>query len=187
MAYKDKEYYIGIAHQYKNDGIAHLKNTPLLSEFDLAWFNLDWSKNRTRSMGGWYPKKGGAGINLAALKLVPRIEKGAVCRVYEYASFDSHPVIGGIYITNPEHKIAMVTLHELAHAAQFWLKYIKHQDPGKPHGDLWKSIYAGLRTNILNPQLENQHKLKATYDEYIASIDRLFKQPNNLNRAASTL
>jgi hypothetical protein len=103
-------------------------------------------------------------------KAVPRIPDKEIYRVYEYKSFDHDPTIGGIYIREPEFKVGLIMLHEVAHAAQYWLKYMKNKNPGTPHGDLWKRLYACLRSNILNPQLENQKELRLNYEKNVKKL-----------------
>lgn len=141
-----------------------------LHDFELAFSKLDWSTRRRCSRGGWYPRKGGAGISIS-MSVAAKPTNNDVVRVYEYKSFDASPVIGGFYTRNTEDKIALHCLHEVAHAAQYWGYYLKKLSPGEPHGAVWKNIYSHLRRSILNPRLPNQKSLSEEYKSYIESIE----------------
>lgn len=172
MKYSDIEQYEDIAKYYINISSREICKLIDLHEFELAFYKLDWSKRRRSSRGGWYPNKGGAGISIA-MSATTNIKKGRVSKVYEYASFQDCPIIGSIYTKNTEDKIALHCLHEVAHAAQYWSKYLKGKSAGKPHGYIWKSLYRHLRVNILNPSLEDQKTLKKEYEEVISSIKKV--------------
>lgn len=145
-----------------------------LSKFKLSYHKFDWSARRRSSRGGWYPNKGGAGINIAMHHTCGEHYKNTPVdqpfRCYEYKSFDADPVIGGFITNNREHYLAMVIAHEVAHAAQYFRKYIIKKSSGAPHGAIWKTIYAHLRKTIINPMLPDQKVMKEDYEDYKLSL-----------------
>ncbi len=135
-------------------------------EFTLHRCTLDWSVRRKSSRGGWYAS--GPGINIAMNISVKNFNE--VFRVYEYPSFDAHPVIGGFYAEDYNLKLGMIICHEMAHAVQYFrIKHLGHLR-GKPHGVDFKTPYAALRKKILNPKLPNQKITKNKYEELVNSI-----------------
>lgn len=182
MLLKEQLVYEDVAKYYIDVSCREVCKLTDLHDFDLSYVKLDWSKRRTCSRGGWYPTKGGAGVNIAMF-LCTKPTFNQIIRVYEYKSFDSSPVIGGFYTKNVENKLAMHCLHEVAHAAQYWGKYLKKLDTGLPHGNVWKSIYSHLRSSILNPNLENQKLLSEEYNQIIESIESPLQR--KILRAAS--
>ena len=64
----------------------------------------------------------------------------------------------------------MVIAHEVAHAAQYFRKYIVKKSSGAPHGAIWKTIYAHLRKTIINPMLPDQKVMKEDYEDYKLSL-----------------
>ena len=182
MLFRDIKSFEDIAKHYIDASCREVCKLTDLHDFDLAFVKLDWSKRRRSSRGGWYPDKGGSGISIA-MHLCSKPTDGNIIRVYEYRSFDSSPTIGGFYTKNVEHKLAMHCLHEVAHAAQYWGKYLKKLDAGLPHGDVWKSIYSHLRSSILNPRLEDQKLLAEEYNQIIESIESPLQR--KILRAAS--
>jgi len=75
----------------------------------------------------------------------------------EYDAFDKCPVIGGRYTKSLEEDLWMSVSHEVAHHVQHkfgprcrWLKKTWR----KPHGQGFKTIYAILRSKIVNPILD---------------------------------
>jgi hypothetical protein len=182
MRFKDITAFEDIATHYINASCKEVCKLTDLHDFDLAYIKLDWSKRRISSRGGWYPDKGGSGISIA-MSLCSKPTKGEIIRVYEYKSFDLSPIIGGFYTKNIEDKLAMHCLHEVAHAAQYWGKYLKKLDAGLPHGDVWRSIYSHLRRSILNPRLEDQTLLSKEYNNFIESIESSLQR--KILRAAS--
>jgi hypothetical protein len=135
-------------------------------DFALHKCTLDWSKTRRSSRGGWYAT--GPGINIAMA--VSAKQRGELYRMYEYPSFDTDPVIGGFYATDPNLALGMVICHEMAHAVQFFRIIHLGYARGKPHGTEFKQPYAQLRKAILNPLLVNQKQLKTEYELMIKSI-----------------
>ena len=76
----------------------------------------------------------------------------------EYASFDKCPVIGGRTVTGREGDFWMAVSHEVSHHVQYskgrrvgWLKRIYR----KPHGEGFRTIYALVRSGLINPMLES--------------------------------
>lgn len=145
-----------------------------LSKFKLSYYKFDWSARRRSSRGGWYPNKGGAGISIAMHHTcgenVTSRPKDRPFRAYEYKSFDNDPVIGGFLTTSHEHYLAMVIAHEVAHAAQYFRKYVLIKSAGNPHGQIWKQIYAHLRKAIVNPLIPEQKPLELEYAKLKESI-----------------
>ena len=171
MRYSTIEEYEDIANYYYIDvSCKELCKLTDYHDFKLAYTKLDWSKRRTSSRGGWYPEKGGAGISIG-MHLTTKPTNGDIIRVYEYASFDSSPIIGGFFTRNNDDKIALHCLHEVAHAAQYWGKYLKKLSAGAPHGHVWRSLYSHLRVSVLNSSLPNQKLLKEEYEDYINKIE----------------
>jgi hypothetical protein len=160
-----------LALDYIAQGVAAVKQLPVYSEFKLSSTILDWSPRRVSSRGGWYPKRGGAGISIAMKIAATNTCNSDIIRVYEYSSFDADAHIGGFYTRKPELKLFLHCIHEVAHAAQFWGKCVLHIEPGKPHGDIWKHIYKHLRVKLLNEHIEPQEPLSAEYKKFISHID----------------
>lgn len=186
MRFREISQFEDIAHHYINASCKEICKLIDLHDFELAFVKLDWSKRRSCSRGGWYPRQGGAGVSIGMEICTKNNTKDDVFRVYEYKSFDADPVIGGFYTRNVEDKIALHCLHEVAHAAQYWGSYLKDIEPGSAHGDRWKSIYAHLRKNILNPRLPDQKELRQEYEDYIDEIAQSPLQAKFL-RAASAI
>ncbi len=138
----------------------------IYQKFNLESIKLDWSINRRSSRGGFYAD--GPGINIAMLGCCT--DSDSIQRVYEYKSFDSDPVIGGIYTRTKFQRLELVLLHEIAHALQYY-SYRVNNFRCKPHGTTWKNFYRRLRVEFLNPQLENQVELKAEYDKMKKQIE----------------
>lgn len=170
MLFKDVKQFEDLANYYIDVSCREVCKLTDLHDFDLAFIKLDWSKRRASSRGGWYPDKGGAGVSIA-MSVCSNNTKGEIIRVYEYKAFDPSPIIGGFYTRNVENKLAMHCLHEVAHAAQYWGKYLKKLDAGLPHGDIWRGIYSHLRSSILNSRLEDQTLLAKEYNKIIESIE----------------
>jgi hypothetical protein len=139
------------------------------SDFAMYQTKLDWSPSRASSRGGWYG--GGPGVSIAMYRYY--IQQFSPFRVYEYASFDTDPVIGGFYATSNAQYLAMVVCHEMAHAVQFYRMFVLKEERSKPHGLVFKKHYAKLRKKILNPHLPNQKTTKELYNN-------LIKAPNGL-------
>ena len=87
-------------------------------------------------------------------------------RVYEYASFDSDPVIGGFYTNNLEHKLLHHLTHEMAHAAQYNHKNFHKMHRVKPHGNEFKMFYKELREVFLNPFLPDQELMESEFRKH---------------------
>jgi hypothetical protein len=122
--------------------------------FKLTQIKLDWSPHRVTSRGGWYTS--GPGINLA-MNRYGTVSKLKAFRVYEYASFDKDPVIGGFFTKDKNDGLRMIICHEVAHAAQFFfsrMKYIRTT----AHDDIFKDEYRALRSRFLNHTLPNQEE-----------------------------
>lgn len=171
---KSREEAEKIALEYIAQGVEAVRQLPEYSDFTLASTTLDWSSRRVSSRGGWYPKRGGAGISIAMRITVSNTCTSDILRVYEYPSFDSDKYIGGFLTRKAELKLFLHCIHEVAHAAQYWGKHILHIDAGKPHGDVWKRIYKHLRVSLLNKHIEPQEALTAEYKKIISSIDRSY-------------
>jgi len=108
--------------------------------FKISITKFDWSPRRTRSKGGRYSK--GYGISIAMKRYLNWGKD--THRVYEYASYDSDPVIGGFYTSNPLDSLKMVICHEMAHALQFYMFDCGYRVE-EPHGVLFKTLYKDLR------------------------------------------
>lgn len=74
----------------------------------------------------------------------------------EYASFDKCPVIGGRKVRSAEESYWLMVAHEVSHHVQYsrgplvsWLK----GNYRKPHGQGFRTIYAMLRSGLINPML----------------------------------
>lgn len=162
------------ALEYVEKGVAAVRQLPEYSEFELSSTLLDWSTRRVSSRGGWYSKRGGAGINIAMRIAAPSTCASEIIRVYEYPSFNGDKHIGGFYTKKHELKLFLHCIHELAHATQFWGKRVLYLEAGKPHGDVWKYIYKHLRVTLLNPQIEPQKPLIDEYEKFIKAIDNSY-------------
>lgn len=135
-------------------------------DFTLHRCTLDWNIRRRSSRGGWYTS--GPGINIA-MRMSVKDSKG-IFRMYEYPSFDAHPVIGGFYAEDYNLSLGMIICHEMAHAVQYFRIYQLDHQRGKPHGPEFKTPYSMLRKKILNPRLPDQKAAKNKYDQLVNSI-----------------
>ena len=134
------------------------------SKFALIEAKLDWSKRRRCSRGGW--RHGGPIVSIAMNVAIPDDNFDAPRRVYEYASFDSDPVIGGFYTNNLEHKLLHHLTHEMAHAAQYNHKNFHKMYRIKPHGNEFKMFYKELREVFLNPFLPDQELMEKEFRKH---------------------
>jgi hypothetical protein len=68
----------------------------------------------------------------------------------EYESFRHHSTIGEFYTRNPFGPLEATIVHEIAHAAHFRIKKTRGMI-GKPHGCIWKILYAklGIKNGIV--------------------------------------
>ena len=155
--------------KYANDYIRTVNEwcqNNIYEKFNLESVKLDWIENRRCSRGGYYAD--GPGINISMHSSCK--DSSDIQRVYEYKSFDSDPVIGGIYTQTKFQRLELVILHEIAHALQYY-SYRVNNFRCKPHGTVWKNFYRRLREEFLNPRLENQVELKAEYDKIKKQIE----------------
>ena len=143
------------------------------ADFALHKCTLHWSTRRRSSRGGWYAT--GPGINIA-MALACRVRTDPY-RMYEYASFDADPVIGGFYAKDTNLALGMIICHEMAHAVQFFRRKHLGHPRTKPHGIDFKAPYAKLRTEIINPLLNSEALYK---EQYEAMIKETTKQLNHL-------
>lgn len=149
---------------YKDIEIFFQSNYP---DFKISVARFDWSPTRNSSKGGLF--RDGYGIDIAMsfflnYHQVPH-------RIYEYSSFDRDPTIGGFYTHNALDSLKMTICHEMAHAFQHFL-YSQKVDRCKPHGKLFKKIYAELREKFVNPYLPNQKLAKQDYENYLNQIKK---------------
>lgn len=135
--------------------------------FELSVKKLDWSLDRTRSQGGRYPKGYGISIKMNSYLSWPE----GTYRIYEYASYNNHPVIGGFYTRNPLDNLKMTICHEMAHAVQYYL-YDKGSPRDSPHGTVFKTVYKSLRAKYVNPYLPDQKMARREYDAFIKEIKK---------------
>ena len=128
----------------------------------------DYSKTRSCSRGGLYAS--GPGINIAMVFFTrPTL---SIYRFYEYKSYDNDKIIGGFFSNDQEHRIAAITLHEVAHAAQFYGVANGLVNRDTPHGLSFKKPYKLLRKQFLNHKIPiNQYKLKLEYEKIINRIN----------------
>lgn len=160
----NRRYWNEMADDYINDIEKWLHTHCRISSaksFALIEAKLDWSTRRRCSRGGW--RNGGPIISIAMSVAIPDEEYTAPRRVYEYASFDNDPVIGGFFTNNIEHKLLHHLTHEIAHAAQYNHKHHHKMSRIKPHGKEFKMFYQELRQVFLNPFLPNQEETEAEY------------------------
>jgi hypothetical protein len=137
--------------------------------FALAKVETSWDSRRRYSRGGWYAGAGGPGISIA-MKNYYEVSFNTINVSYEYASFHSHPVIGGFYYTkhNTFLRPAMVVCHEMAHAAQFYADRQLGKRIDRPHGDSFKIPYAKIRSSVFNYLIpKNQKELAEKYSEML--------------------
>jgi len=156
-----------LADQYVNDIEKWFHKYSRFSsaeKFALVECKLDWSKRRRCSRGGW--RNGGPVISIAMSVAIPDESYDAPRRVYEYASFDKDPVIGGFFTNNLEHKLLHHITHEMAHAAQYNHKRFHHMHYVQPHGKEFKMFYKELREVFLNPFLPDQEKMELEYKKH---------------------
>lgn len=158
-----KEHYNSVVDKWVKEAENIITSWPGYSNFLITTCKKDWSRTRRTSRGGCY--KDGFGINLAMATLVMPND-GRVKRFYEYASYDDDPRIGGFYFLDTEHKLAAITLHEIAHAVQFFADKEGLYKFDKPHGLSFKIPYAKLRTTLLNKHIPvYQQDLKHRYEK----------------------
>ena len=157
-------YYDKIVDKWAKEAESVVRSWPNFDNFVLAVIKKDWSKSRISSRGGMY--KEGPGINIAMHRYA--VPKLSIYRFYEYASYDEDKNIGGFFSTDPEHEIAAIVLHEVAHSAQFFAHYEGFKQVDKPHGDSFKIPYFKLRTSLLNNKIPiNQKQLETEYNNII--------------------
>jgi hypothetical protein len=158
-----------LAYKWMDKCEDEIKSWKGLGCFSLSLFKLDWSVRRRSSRGGIYGTL--PGINIAMQ--IACTEYSVVSRVYEYKSFDSDRIIGGFYYCDANLKLGLHICHEMAHAAQFYRKFVLNDDSyDKPHGESFKKPYRVLRTKILNPLLEPQEPLKLEYESFIKKYNK---------------
>lgn len=138
------------------------------ADFVLHKCVLDWSPRRRSSRGGWYAS--GPGINIAMFNTCR--QRTEPYRMYEYASFDSDPVIGGFYSADPNLALGMVICHEMAHAVQFYRVVHLGKPRGKPHGPDFKLPYSLLRKALINPHIHSEALYKEQYEKIINEINK---------------
>ncbi len=144
--------------------------------FKLEIVKCDWSPTRTAHRGGLYRKM--PGINMAMYRLFgiatwvlnPALEQNEPFKVYEYASFDHDPVIGGFYTTNIYDRARCYVCHEVAHAEQFWSKLNNPKTYDRPHGLSFQQPYSILRKTLVNPGLPNQSIMLKQYKEHVTKV-----------------
>lgn len=76
----------------------------------------------------------------------------------EYASYNDCSVIGGRRVRSREESYWIIVAHEVSHHVQYskgakvgWLK----RQYRKPHGEGFRTIYAMLRSGLINPMLDS--------------------------------
>jgi len=148
------------------------------ADFALHKCTLDWSPRRRCSRGGWYAS--GPGINIA-MSLACR-ERTKPYRMYEYASFDADPVIGGFYSADPDLALGMIICHEMAHAVQFFRVVHLGKPRGRPHGADFKLPYSLLRKALVNPKIHSEALYKEQYDKMIKNINKPKRVKQELDR-----
>ena len=129
-----------------------IKTWPYYEKFSLSVIKTDWAKSRRTSRGGKY--SAGYGINMAMWPMY--YYYGVDFQYQEYPSFDKDPVIGGFL--SPAWKglaLEALTIHEVAHAAQYFFIISTKLGGETPHGRLFKANYAKLRTELLNKRIPN--------------------------------
>jgi hypothetical protein len=142
-----------------------IRSWPGYDNFILSKLDLNWSSRRTASRGGLYAE--GPGISIAMN--VACMIRTRPYRIYEYKSFDTDPVIGGFYGTNPWLPLGLHICHEMAHAAQFYAHFNLGIISDRPHGTQFKNNYAKIRKVVLNKHIPpNQQQLK---EEYLKIIE----------------
>jgi predicted SprT family Zn-dependent metalloprotease len=124
---------------------------------------FDWRCYRTGSFAVW---DDGFIINLAMASLWRN--DGEIYQHREYASFRTHPTIGSFYSKCKFDELRATIIHEIAHTITFFLR-VRCGLKSKAHGWNWKIIYAKLRQQFINPQLECQAQLKQLYREQLNS------------------
>lgn len=81
----------------------------------------------------------------------------------EYKSFRSDPVIGNV-VGKKSLRLGAIVAHEVAHwyhharrkadhGEVWWRDRSLRQGKHRPHGDVWREMYAELRINFINPHL----------------------------------
>ena len=106
---------------------------------------------------------GGSGI-LILEDYIDRNEAWSAPDTYqEYKSFRSDPVIGNV-VGKKSMRLGAIIAHEVAHWYHVHRRQADHgmlwyrdrslrQGKHRPHGDVWREMYAELRVNFINPYL----------------------------------
>lgn len=163
--FKDKKEVEYEAREFTKKLSSYLSET-YYKNFSVKVMKWDWNPSRVSSRGGIYAK--GPGINIAMRNNFLRYST-PVDKFYEYPSYDSDPIIGGIYYTVPEIKLKAIIAHEVSHAIQWYEARLKNTRY-KPHGLEFKQFYKELRVLFINDQLEDQNKLKQDYHNNLSAI-----------------
>lgn len=143
-------------------------------DYSLRKAVMDWRTFRSHSFAAM---DDGLIINLTMTQL--QHEDGERYQHVEYPSFHSHPIIGSFYSRQKFDGLKATIVHEIAHTVVFYLN-LKYGLASKPHHWNWRIIYARLRTEFINPYLQDQSLLakirRAWWDEYSRRITRLYLQ-----------
>lgn len=81
----------------------------------------------------------------------------------EYKAFRNDPVIGNV-VGRKSMRLGAIIAHEVAHwyhcqrrqtdhGLYWWREDSLRQGKHRPHGDVWREMYAELRINFINPNL----------------------------------
>ena len=133
---------------------------------------IDLSPSRVSHRGGKYAA--GYGFNLAGHYFLVGLrcwKPGSLKRFIEYKSYGKDPIIGDAIIDNVGQDIFLSVGHEVAHAAQ---RYVRDRDKlgrVEPHGDLFKHLYRIIRLGI-NHLLPDQKIAKSQYEDLVRKIKK---------------
>lgn len=82
----------------------------------------------------------------------------------EYSAYNNDPVIGRIEVTDNKDILLCLIAHEVSHYVQYtfrnWFPEYLKKDYKKPHGKTFQKIYRYLRSDLVNPIINEKRELK---------------------------
>lgn len=159
-----KDQFEKLTVEYAEEATQFIKDN-MYPRFYLGSVKLDWSPKRRCDRGGWYAK--GPGISMAMHNAFEVINP---FYSYEYSSFNKDSDISGFYCWEAELQLKMRTVHEVAHAVQFFADKIMGVPIDTPHGPSFTSVYRSMRRELVNPLIPNQAEAKKHFEDHVKKV-----------------